>query len=389
MKKNIAVFVSVVMLVSAAVSAEACTSFILKAKDGSPVYGRTLEWGVFDAKSEIVFVPRGLTFTSAAAEGVQGMTWVNKYGYVGINMLKKPYYLDGMNEEGLTVGSLYFPGFAKYQTLKDGEESCAINNIDLTAYILGQFKTVQEIKAELFKIRVVYNEAMDKVFGVTTPLHYVVTDMAGNSIVIEYADSKLNIYDNTVGVMTNAPTYDWHILSLRNYTQLSPYAPGPGDLKVEGINFTPFGGGSGMIGIPGDYSSSSRFIRAFFFTKTLLPMEDADAAINQASRILDNFDCPKGFERTGTPEKYSLGYTQWSTVGDIKNRRYYWWTEWNRQMRMVDLTKLDFASNTVKTFPLDAVRVESVDDRTGDFGSAIVSHPEESAIDSLSAGSVE
>ncbi|MBU0683450.1 MAG: choloylglycine hydrolase family protein [Candidatus Omnitrophota bacterium] len=349
------------------VSAGACTSFVIKAKDGSPVYGRTLEWGIFDAESELVMVPRNFIFISELGGGKQGTTWQNKYGYVAINMLKKPYYLDGMNEAGLTVGSLYFPGFAKYQVLKEGEERFAINNVDLVPYILSQFRTVKEVKDVLPKLRVVYNSDLEEEVRVPLSLHYIVTDSSGNLIVIEYVDRELKIYDDTVGVMTNSPPYDWHITNLRNYTQLSPYAPGPGERKVEGINFTPFGGGYGMTGLPGDYSPTSRFVRAFFYTKTLLPMKNADVAVNQAKRVLDNFDIPKGFLRDGTPEEYSLGYTQWSTIGDIKNKRYYWWTEWNRQMRMVDLAKIDFENNAIKAIPLDIKRVENIDDRTSDF----------------------
>ncbi|MCX6354803.1 MAG: choloylglycine hydrolase family protein [Candidatus Aureabacteria bacterium] len=345
--------------------AGACTSFIIKTKDGSPIYGRTCEWGAFDARSNLVVVPGNLASTSKLGGGKPGMTWKNKYGYVAINALNLPFYLDGMNETGLTIGALYLPGFAEFQSFKAGEESSTVNNMDLIGYVLGQFKAVEEIKTVLPKLRVVVISKED--LSVPMPLHYVVTDSAGNSIVIEYVKGKLNIYDNEIGVMTNSPTYDWHIVNLRNYTQLTPYAQGPGDKETNGINFTPFGSGAGMAGLPGDYSSPSRFIRAFEYVQTSLPLEGVDAAINQASRILNNFDYPKGFERTGTPDKYSLGYTQWSTIGDIKNKRYYWWTEWNRQMRMVDLSKLNFDGGEVIASPLDKVRAENIDDRTKDF----------------------
>ncbi|GAI90284.1 unnamed protein product, partial [marine sediment metagenome] len=227
MKKAFAELLSIVVLVSVLTSSvQACTSFIIKTKDGSPVYGRTLEWGAFDTKSDLVLVPHKITFTSELGGGKQGMTWKNKYGYVAINALKLPYYLDGMNETGLTIGALYLPGFAEYQTFKAGEESSTVNSLDLIGYILGQFKTVEEIKVALPQLRVVHNEDIDKLTGASMPLHYVVTDSAGNSIAIEYVDSKLNIYDNKIGVMTNSPTYDWHLLNLRNYTQLTSFAPG-------------------------------------------------------------------------------------------------------------------------------------------------------------------
>lgn len=368
MKKIFTALLCAALLLSVSIaSAEACTSFILKTKDGSPVYGRSLEWGVFDTKSDLVLIPQNKIFTSEIGDNKKGITWKTKYGFVAINALQKPVYLDGMNETGLTVGVLFFPGFATYQTLAPGQELSAISSVDLPAYILGEFKTVKEIKAKLPELFVVNNVALTKKTGVDLPVHYVVTDSTGASIVIEYVDGNLKIFDNTVGVMTNSPTYDWHLLNLRNYTHLTPYADGPGTKKVSGINFTPFGSGSGMTGLPGDYSAPSRFVRAFFYVHTLLPLNTVDEAINQASRILNNFDYPKGFERTGIPIKYSLGYTQWSTIGDIKNKRYYWWTEWNRQMRMVDLTKLNFKGSKIIAYPLDINRVQNIDDRSQDF----------------------
>ncbi|OGW74664.1 MAG: hypothetical protein A2Z72_01065 [Omnitrophica bacterium RBG_13_46_9] len=369
MKKVFAGLLAIAVLVPLLMtSAWACTSFVLKAKDGSPVYGRTLEWGLFDFKSDLVMVPRDVTFTAELGGGKRGMTWKNKYGFVAINALNKPFYVDGMNETGLIIGALYLPGFAKFQALESGKESSTLSNGDLMVYVLGRFETVKDIKAVLPDLRVVENEDANKEFGAPTPVHYVVVDSAGDSIVIEYVDGELNIYDNTIGIMTNSPPYDWHLLNLRNYTRLDPYAPAGGNKKIDGVDFMPLGGGAGMAGLPGDYTSPSRFIRAFFYKQTSVPLEDADTAVNQAFRILDNFDIPKGFLREGeSPENYFLGYTQWSVIGDIKNKRYYWWTEWNRRMRMVDLTRLNFeGSGTIET-PLDRIRAEDIDDRTADF----------------------
>ena len=166
--------------------------------------------------------------------------------------------------------------------------------------------------------------------------------------------------------MTNSPTYKLHLLNLRNYTQLKPYADGPGDKEVGDVNFTPFGAGTGMIGLPGDYSAS-RFIRAFFYTQTSISLKDTDAAVNQASTILNNFDIPKGFIRTGTPDNYSLGYTQWNTIADIRNKHYYWWTKWNRQMQVVDLKQLNFGDTNIAAVPLDKIRIENINNRTKGF----------------------
>jgi len=342
----------------------ACTSIVIKTVDGSPIYGRTMEWGAFDLHTELVLVPRQLSFTSELGGGKKGMTWENKYGYVAMNAVKKPFVTDGMNETGLTLGVLYFPGFAEYQSFKDGEEARTLNNVDLSAYILGQFNTVKQIKTALPKLRVVYNKDIAKTFGAPAPLHLVATDSTGASIVIEYVSGKLHIYDNTVGVMTNSPSYDWQILNLRNYPQLTAFG-GHADKNIKGISLAPFGAGSGMLGLPGDVTPPSRFVRAVAFTSTMITPKNVEAGINEASRILNNFDIPRGLVREGeSPEDYHLNFTQWSTIGDIKNKRYYWWTEFNRRMRVVDLKELNFTGGKINSIPLDEVRTEDIRNRT-------------------------
>ena len=369
MKKTFVNLLSLAVLVSVLTTpAEACTSIILKAKDSSAVYGRTCEWGLFDLQSDLVMVPRNLSNTSKLDNGKQGMVWKNKYGFVAINAAHLPYYLDGMNETGLTVGALYLPGFAKFQNLKAGEESSTLNAAELVGYLLGQFKAVGEIRDRLPELRIVDNADIEKSFGAPLVLHFVITDSAGDSIVVEYVDAKLTIYNNKIGVMTNSPAYDWHLSNLRNYTQLASFAKYPGNDKVNGVNFNAFGAGAGMIGLPGDESPASRFVRAFFYTQTSVPLEDVDAAVNQASRILDNFDYPKGLVREGkSPDKELLNFTTWTVIGDIKNKRYYWWTEFNRQMRRVDLSQLNFTGDEMIASPLDKVRAENMEDRTKDF----------------------
>ena len=365
MKKYPLIILSITTLLSLSpMIVNACTSFIIKTQDGSPIYGRTMEWGAFDLQSDLVVVPRNLSFTSALGGGRQGMTWKNRFGFVAINAVKKPFIMDGMNETGLTLGVLYFPGFAEYQRLETGEASLTINNVDLSAYILGQFETAGEIKEALQKIRVIHNSDIDKAFGAPSPLHLIVTDKTGASIVIEYVDGKLNIHDNKIGVMTNSPSYDWQVLNLRNYPQLRPYG-GPTTNHIGDVSLAPFGAGSGMLGLPGDVTPVSRFIRAVAFTSTTIPPKTIEAGINEVSRILNNFDIPRGLVREGeSADDYHLNFTQWSTIGDIKNKRYFWWTEHNRRMRMVNLKELNFEGNKTSRIPLDEVRTEDVKDRT-------------------------
>lgn len=344
-----------------------CTSFIVKAQDSSPLYGRTMEWGGFDLNSELILVPRGTAFVSALSKEKQGLNWKNRFGFIAINAADLPVAADGMNETGLTVGVLYLPGFAGYQEIVEGQEAVSLSHTDLAAYLLGQFDRVEDIKAALPKLRVIHNDDIVKAFGAPVPIHWVISDKASNSIVVEYIDGQLHLHDNKIGVMTNSPGYDWHLLNLRNYPNLQAQDIS-GPREINGINLAPFGVGSGMHGLPGDITPPARFVRAVAYTQTLLPFPDAESGIPEVAHILHNFDIPKGLVREGEYQgKIKAGQTQWSVIGDIHNRRYYYWTEHNRRMRMVDLSKLDFSGSKVQAFPLDAVRQEDIEDRTHDF----------------------
>ena len=345
--------------------ADACTSMIFKAEDGTRIYARTMEWGASDLKSEMMLVPRAMAFSSALGDGKTGAAWKNQYGFVGVNAAGLAYATDGMNEAGLTVGALFFPGFAKYQEVKADELGATVSNVDLVNYTLSNFKTVDEVRAAMPKIRVVRNAEIEKEFGTLLPLHHVVSDATGASIVIEYMDGQLSMTDNKVGAMTNSPGYDWHLLNLRNYANLTPQAARPH--SIDGVSLAPFGAGSGMLGLPGDFKPPSRFVRAVAFVNTMIPAKEAADAVNAASVMLNNFDIPKGLVREGGPEDFHLGYTQWSVIADMSHKVYYYWTMYDRRMRSVDLSKLDFGGKAISSFPLDKVRTEDILDRSNDF----------------------
>jgi penicillin V acylase-like amidase (Ntn superfamily) len=103
-----------------------------------------------------------------------------------------------------------------------------------------------------------------------------------------------------------------------------------------------------MLGLPGDFTPPSRFVRAVAFVNTMIPAKDAADAVNAASVMLNNFDIPKGLVREGSAEDFHLGYTQWSVIADMSHKVYYYWTMYDRRMRSVDLSKLDFG---VRPFP--------------------------------------
>ena len=347
--KNMSQMLTTVILASSLVyqSALACTGITLKAKDGSVVYGRTLEWGQFAMKSRVMVVPRDYKFGGATPEGKgKGHKWTSKYGIVGIELLEDDILADAMNEEGLTMGLFYHPGYAEYSEFDPGKATTSISLVDLIPYVLGTCTTIEEARKALSKINVVGVTHPD--FGFPPPGHAIITEPSGKAIVVEFLKGKIVIFDAPLGVITNSPTYDWHMTNLRNYLNLSAIAlPSK---KIEELDFTPLGGGSGMIGLPGDFTPPSRFVRAVAFSQTARVTDDGPETVYELFRILDSFNVPLGAAE-GSDDAEDGAFNErsatiWTTAHDMKNHVMYFHTQHNRRVQKVDLSKIDFKSFT-------------------------------------------
>lgn len=355
----------IVALLSIAASRDvtACTGITLKAKDGSVVYGRTMEWGSFDLNSQVVIVPRGYKFSAHTPDKKPGVKWEGKYGFVGLDGLDYEVYLDGMNEKGLAVGGFYHPGFAEYQQYDPTKASECMGPGDVIAYLLSNCATVEEAKAAIARVRV--TAVVASVIGMAPPAHYLVTEPSGKAVVIEYLNGELKLFDAPLGVITNAPTYDWHEINLRNYLNLSAVAlPSK---KIDEMNFAPLGGGSGMIGLPGDFTPPSRFVRAVAFSKSARSTPTGEETVYELFRILDNFNVPLGAAE-GEGEAKTKGMrssTIWTSVWDSKNKVLYYHPQNNRRVRKVDFGKIDFDTARERVrFPLDKVKSQDIEEVT-------------------------
>jgi choloylglycine hydrolase len=351
------------MLSTAAQSVLACTGVTLTAADGSVVFGRTLEWGAFDLHSRLAVIPRGFKYETHMPDGNPGLVWQGKYGVVGIDAVGKDMIVEGMNEKGLAVGLFYHPGFAEYQPYDPAQAAQSLGPTDVGQYLLTNYATIDEVRAALTKVRVV--PVVEPAIGFAAPVHFIVTEPSGKAIVIEYHKGQMTIFDAPLGVITNAPTYDWHETNLRNYINLSPVAlPGK---NIGDLNFKPLGGGSGMIGLPGDFTPPSRFVRATAFSKTARPTATGDETIYEIFRILDNFNVPLGAsEGTGDDKTQGMrSSTIWTSASDTRNHVFYYHTQHNRRVRMVDLKMIDFGSfGDIKRLPLDKVKAQDIEDVT-------------------------
>ncbi len=343
--------------------AQACTSMLLPAKDGGFVYGRTLEFGL-DIKSQLIVIPRKLSFSGTGPQGPVGqggMTWTTKYAATGANALGLPIILDGFNEKGLAGGLFNFPGFAEFQTVPSGKDKQSLASFELLTYILTNFATVDEVKAGVPKIFVT-GVKLPQFNNMVPPAHYSIHDASGKSIVIEYTDGgTLHIYDNPTHVMTNAPAFPFHLQNLAQYQYVSAAVLPP--LKVGNMELAAPSSGDGMNGLPGGFLATARFVRAYFAQANAPKLDTSSATVGLAFHLMNNFDLPPGSIGTSAKGGGEGGgvdgfeTTEWTSVSDLKNLRYYIKTYDNADLRMVDLSKTDLNAEAIKLIDLDQKEV--------------------------------
>ena len=285
---------------------------------------------------------------------------------MGLDALEKDHLTDGMNEQGLAAGVFYLPGFTEFQPYNPANANQSLSPMDVVQYILTQFSKVDEVRKALQQVTVV--PVVEPALGFPPPIHFFVTEASGKSIVIEYLQGQLTIFDSPLRVITNAPSYDWHMTNLRNYINLSATAlPG---LRLEDLDFKPLGAGNGLIGLPGDYTPPSRFIRAVAFTQTARPTSNGPETVYEVLRILDNFNLPlssaEGSDLNNADTTGMRSSTIWTTVSDTKNKVFYYHTQHNRRLRSVDLKKINFSRNArnLQHFPLDRSKSQDLEDVT-------------------------
>lgn len=325
--------------------ARACTGIMLKNKDNSFVSGRTVEFGIA-IDSSIAVVPRNYSFVGQTPMG-KGMQYTSKYAAVGMVAYKDLSILDGMNEKGLTVGSFYFPTFAQYTPETAQNQNESLSPGDFPNWLLTQFATVDEVRQAIERGKVVVTPTIMTGWGSEAPpFHYVVYDKSGASIAIEPIKGKLVVSNNPLGVFTNSPPLAWHMTNLRNYISLN--TNNVPEITLRGQTFKELGQGNGMLGLPGDFTPPSRFVRAAIFSTTAIPSQNADVGIQQVFHILNNFDIPVGVTRAETNGVTHTDYTLLTMARDPQNLRYYYKSYDDQTIRMVQLNRFDLNAKTVK-----------------------------------------
>lgn len=343
------------------INLNACTGISLKLDNKQFIQARTIEWSENYLNSNLVVFPKGQEYISHMPNGKIGHKWKGKYGVVGISVQDDSLIGEGINEKGLSSGVFFFPGYGKLATFTGEHLGQSINDMDIVKWILTNFTTVEEVKREITKLNIVPIIIEN---GTPSPTgHWRVADKNGDNIVIEIVNNgEIKIYDNPVGVITNSPDFDWHLTNLNNYVNLTLDKDKGFSLGKQSIS--PFGAGTGFLGLPGDITPPSRFVRASFYANNLPVLLNNQEGIEQAFHILNNFDIPIGMsnaDKNKIPKELTSA-TQWTTAANLNEQKFYYKTMYNQNIRMIDLTKIDFKKIKKQVFPLDKERIQPIEE---------------------------
>ena len=297
-------------------------------KNNDFYFGRNLDLE-YSFDEQVVITPRNYLFTMKAEKSFK-----TKYAIIGMATVINDYplYAEACNEQGLCIAGLYFPNNARYNKVKKGKNN--ITPFELIPWILGNYTSVEEIQNNIKKLNIIniaFNDNLP-----LAPLHWMIADQI-KCIVLEQMQDGLKIYDNPIGVLTNNPPFYYHKLNLNNYMHLTPN--NTQNNFSNNIILKPYGQGMGAIGLPGDNSPSSRFIRAAFNKLNSVSDGSELGNITQFFHILDSVAMVKGSTITDQG-KYDI--TTYSCCINATKGIYYYKTYDNSQinaMRMDESTK--------------------------------------------------
>lgn len=312
-----------------------CTAITYKTKDA--YFGRTLDIECSYGE-EVIVTPRNFGFSFRHAKG-QG----SHYAIIGMGTVRDgyPLYYDAANEYGLGMAGLNFPTNACYFPLQEAKEN--VTPFEFIPWILGQCKSVKEARKSLSLLNLCdtpFSEDLP-----LSPLHWMIADRE-EAIVVESVKEGLQIYENPVGVLTNNPPFSYHVTHLCDYMALSKEPPA----ARFGKNFLlPYSRGMGAMGLPGDFSSASRFVRAAFVRENSVSDADEMASVSQFFHILGAVEHIRGCVLL-EGGKYEI--TAYTSCINLDRGIYYYTTYQNRAISAVDLCKCNLDSGELCRFPL-------------------------------------
>ena len=315
-----------------------CTA--ISYQNGNTYFGRNLdlERGYGE---KVVITPRRFELKMRCTE-----SFVSVYAMIGMAAVidEYPLYFEATNECGLSAAGLNFPGNAYYPEFVEGMDN--VTPFEFIPWVLGRCKSVDEVKVLLKNLNLVNVDFSADLK--LSPLHWMVSDKE-KSIVVESLEKGLKVYENPFQVLTNNPIFDYHLMNMSHYMGLS-IGPAvmnfPKRLPMENYSL-----GMGALGLPGDYSSASRFVRACFVKENSVSEKDEKSSVNQFFHILDAVAMPRGCVWT----ENGYEYTRYSSCCNTKSGIYYYKTYENSNIRRVDMHCVDLNQKKLITFEISEI----------------------------------
>ncbi|MDZ4417405.1 choloylglycine hydrolase family protein, partial [Bacillus cereus] len=292
-----------------------CTSLTLQTKDCQQLFARTMDFTV-DLNQEVVIIPRHYQWKNITGETIKAKQPVVG---MGINDQGRVVMADGLNEAGMTCAALYFPGFAAYSNKNIDDNKTNLAPFDFVVWSLTQFESVEDLKQAVDSIS--FSDVPLPVLGITPPLHWILSDKSGECIVLEPTTEGIKMYDNPLGVMTNSPEFNWHLQNLRQYIGLQSQQITP--TQWGDVSLSAFSQGSGSMGLPGDFTPPSRFVRAAFGKQNIQGVANEEEGVSAAFHILSTCEVPKG--EVVTLED-TVDYTVYTSAMCMESGTYYYHT---------------------------------------------------------------
>ena len=319
-----------------------CTAATYKTKDF--YFGRTLDYDL-SYGDEITVTPRRYPFRFRSMGVME-----EHYAFIGMAHIEDgyPLYYDAVNEKGLGMAGLNFPENAKYGKWVRDKENVA--TFELIPWILGQCSSVQEVRQLLGKINITgepFNQELP-----AAQLHWMICDRR-ETIVVEAVDSGIRVHDNPVGVLTNNPPFEEQMFQLNNYMSLSPKAPV--NHFCDRLTLQTYSRGMGAIGLPGDLSSQSRFVRAAFVKLNSISGDSESESVSQFFHILGSVDQPRG---CCVLEDDQYEVTLFTSCCNADKGIYYYTTYGNHQISAVDMHRENLdGSGLIRYEPIEEEQI--------------------------------
>ncbi len=301
-------------------------------------FGRNLDLE-YSYKETVTITPRNYEFEFRKVENIKNHYAIIGMAYVSNNF---PLYYDAINEKGLGMAGLNFPENADYKQIIEGKNNIA--PFEFIPYILSQCSNIDEVKELLKDINIAKINFSDEL--PVSPLHWIISDK-NNSITVESVKDGLKIYDNPVGILTNNPTFDIHMFNLNNYMSLSTKEP-INNFSNE-LNLKIYSRGMGALGLPGDLSSASRFVKATFTKMNSKSGSSESESISQFFHILNSVYQQRGCVYMGN-DKYEI--TIYSSCCNMDKGIYYYTTYENSQITGIDINKENLESKELINYDL-------------------------------------